>query len=62
VNKREDLKNMTDDIVFTEFKIDGLQVLRSMERRELSWARARSRRTNENKFFSVGNSSGRIHL
>jgi hypothetical protein len=26
VNKREDLKSMTGDIVFTEFKIDDLQV------------------------------------
>jgi hypothetical protein len=26
VNKREDLKSMTDDIVFTELKIDDLQV------------------------------------
>lgn len=26
VDKREDLKSMTDDIVFTEFKIDHLQV------------------------------------
>ena len=26
VNKREDLKSMTSDIVFTEFKIDDLQV------------------------------------
>ena len=26
VNKRGDLKSMTGDIVFTEFKIDGLQV------------------------------------
>ena len=26
VNKREDLKSMTRDIVFTEFKIDDLQV------------------------------------
>jgi len=27
VNKREDLKSMTGDIVFAEFKIDDLQVL-----------------------------------
>ena len=26
MNKREDLKSMTRDIVFTEFKIDDLQV------------------------------------
>jgi len=26
VNKQEDLKSMTGDIVFTEFKVDGLQV------------------------------------
>jgi ketosteroid isomerase-like protein len=26
VNKREDLKSMTGDIVFTEFKVDDLQV------------------------------------
>jgi ketosteroid isomerase-like protein len=26
VNKREDFKSMTGDIVFTEFKIDDLQV------------------------------------
>jgi ketosteroid isomerase-like protein len=26
VNKREDLKSMTGDIVFTEFKIDDIQV------------------------------------
>jgi ketosteroid isomerase-like protein len=26
VNKRDDLKSMTGDIVFTEFKIDGVQV------------------------------------
>jgi len=26
VNKREDLKSMTGDLVFTEFKIDDLQV------------------------------------
>jgi len=26
VNKREDLKSMTGDVVFTEFKIDDLQV------------------------------------
>ncbi len=53
VNKREDLKSMTGDIVFAEFKIDDLQS---------SLARARSGHTKETKIFSAGNLSGRIHL
>jgi hypothetical protein len=61
VNKREDLKSMTGDIIFTEFK-STIYKCASVETRELSWARARSGRTTENKIFSVGNLSGRIHL
>jgi len=61
VNKREDLKSMSGDIVFAEFKIDDLQVrlygdagvvvgqgtIRAHEGKQIFWA---------------GNSSGRILL
>jgi hypothetical protein len=48
VNKREDLVSMTGDIVFTEFKIDDLQV-RLYGETGIAVGRARSRRTRKAK-------------
>jgi len=61
VNKREDLKSMTGDIVFTEFKVDDLQV-RLYGDTGIVVDRARSGRTKENKLFSAGNLCGRTPL
>jgi ketosteroid isomerase-like protein len=52
VNKREDLKSMTGDIVFTEFKIDDLRV-RLYGDTGIVVGQARSRRTRENKILSA---------
>src|SRR6478735_2649153 len=57
VNKREDLKSMTGNIVFTEFRIDNLQL-----RFYADTGIVVGQGTIRNRIFSAGNLSGRIHL
>ena len=60
-NKREDLKSMTGDIVFTEFKIDDLQV-RLYGDTGIVLGQGTIRRTRESKICSAGNLCGQIHF
>jgi hypothetical protein len=61
VNKRKDLKSMTGDIVFTEFKINDLQV-RFYGDTGIVVDQGTIRAHEGEQIFSVGNLSGRIHL
>jgi len=60
VNKRDDLKSMTGDTVFTEFKIDDLKV-RLYGDTGIVVGQGTIRAHGENKTFSTGNLSGRIY-
>jgi ketosteroid isomerase-like protein len=61
VNKREDLKSVTGDISFTEFKIDDLQV-RLYGDTGIVVGQGTIKAHQGRQSFSAENSSGRTHL
>jgi ketosteroid isomerase-like protein len=61
VNKKEDLQTMTGDIVFSEFKIDDLQV-RVYGETGIVVGHEKSAHKKDDKICSAGNSYGPIPL